>query len=286
MALTEINSKGIKDGEIVNADIADDTIAEAKLDVSNAPTNGQFLQAQSGEGGGLTWATVTDTNTNVLAGGTITGDVIFDNATNAGKDITWDMSDDALEFADSTKAVFGAGADLKIYHDADDSWIDETGTGGLYIKSSDLRLKDAADNGDFLKCNTGGAVEAYYDNTKKFETTATGVTVTGSVTDDKGGVRTVPKVAKTSAYTLVASDAGKCISTNSGVTIPDAVFSAGDAVTIWNDSSSAITITQGSNFQLRKAGETSTGNVTLTNFGLATLWWNTGGTAVITGNLG
>jgi len=36
--------------------IADDSIVEAKLDVSNAPTNGQFLQAQSGEGGGLTWA--------------------------------------------------------------------------------------------------------------------------------------------------------------------------------------------------------------------------------------
>ena len=38
--------------------IADDSITEVKLDVSNAPTNGQFLQAQSGEGGGLTWATV------------------------------------------------------------------------------------------------------------------------------------------------------------------------------------------------------------------------------------
>ena len=36
--------------------IADDSIVEAKLDVSNGPTNGQFLQAQSGEGGGLTWA--------------------------------------------------------------------------------------------------------------------------------------------------------------------------------------------------------------------------------------
>ena len=36
--------------------IADDSIVEAKLDVSNAPTNGQFLQAQSGEGGGLKWA--------------------------------------------------------------------------------------------------------------------------------------------------------------------------------------------------------------------------------------
>ena len=41
--------------------IADDSIVEAKLDVSNAPTNGQFLQAQSGEGGGLTWAAATST---------------------------------------------------------------------------------------------------------------------------------------------------------------------------------------------------------------------------------
>jgi hypothetical protein len=41
--------------------IADDSIVEAKLDVSNGPTNGQFLQAQSGEGGGLTWAAATTT---------------------------------------------------------------------------------------------------------------------------------------------------------------------------------------------------------------------------------
>ena len=40
----------------VDTSIADDSIVEAKLDVSNAPTNGQFLQAQSGEGGGLKWA--------------------------------------------------------------------------------------------------------------------------------------------------------------------------------------------------------------------------------------
>ena len=37
-------------------DIAADSIVEAKLDVSNGPTNDYFLQAQSGEGGGLTWA--------------------------------------------------------------------------------------------------------------------------------------------------------------------------------------------------------------------------------------
>ena len=110
-------------------------------------------------------------------------------------------------------------------------------------------------------------------------------TFAGTIDDSKGGIRTIPKLAKTSSYTLIASDLGKCVSTDSGVEVPNAVFAAGDAVTIWNDSSSSITITQGSGFQLRKAGETSTGNVTLKNFGMATIWWNTGGTAVITGNL-
>ena len=61
MALTEINSKSIKDGEIVNADIADDTIAEAKLDISNAPADGKFLQYKDSSDK-LTWADV-DTTT-------------------------------------------------------------------------------------------------------------------------------------------------------------------------------------------------------------------------------
>ena len=45
-------------GEVITTgavSIADDSIVEAKLDVSNGPSNGLFLQAQSG-GGGLTWA--------------------------------------------------------------------------------------------------------------------------------------------------------------------------------------------------------------------------------------
>ena len=55
-ALTALNGTQITSGTLPAARIAADSIVEAKLDVSNAPTNGQFLQAQSGEGGGLTWA--------------------------------------------------------------------------------------------------------------------------------------------------------------------------------------------------------------------------------------
>ena len=45
----------VTDG-IAQASIADQAINEAKLKVSNAPTNGYFLSAQSGNTGGLTWA--------------------------------------------------------------------------------------------------------------------------------------------------------------------------------------------------------------------------------------
>ena len=66
MALTKVNSAGVKDNEIVNADLhsaaniagtklADDTIAEVKLDVSNAPSAGTFLQYKDNSDQ-LTWA--------------------------------------------------------------------------------------------------------------------------------------------------------------------------------------------------------------------------------------
>ena len=60
----------------VDTTIANDSIVEAKLDVSNAPSNGYFLQAQSGEGGGLTWAAVDLSSYAPLASPTLTGNPI------------------------------------------------------------------------------------------------------------------------------------------------------------------------------------------------------------------
>ena len=85
MALTKVNSAGVKDNEFVNADIhsaanitgsklADDTITEVKLDVSNAPSAGTFLQYKDNSDQ-LTWAQAsspevygfnTDTNGNLI----------------------------------------------------------------------------------------------------------------------------------------------------------------------------------------------------------------------------
>lgn len=82
----------------------------------------------------------------------------------------------------------------------------------------------------------------------------------------------IPANSKTAAYTLIASDAGKHISiTTGGVTVPSGVFAVGDAVSIYNNSASSQTITQGSSVTLRKVASADTGNRTLDQRGLVTI---------------
>ena len=80
------------------------------------------------------------------------------------------------------KAVFGAGDDLQIYHDGSHSFIKDDGTGNLHIDSVAGSVKIRTNtNENSVVCNQDGAVELYYDNSKKFETTSTGINVTGDI---------------------------------------------------------------------------------------------------------
>jgi hypothetical protein len=105
-----------------------------------------------------------------------------------------------------------------------------------------------------------------------------------TVTDSKGELRSVPQNSQTSAYVLVATDAGKYISiTTGGVTVPSGIFSAGETVTIYNNSSSNQTVTQGTSVTMYQVGTASTGNRTLAQRGLATVICVASNTFVITG---
>ena len=66
---------------------------------------------------------------------TFTGEVFYDNATNAGKDILWDESDNSLELADDVKIAFGASSDFSIYHNGSHSRLEDSGTGKIQIGS-------------------------------------------------------------------------------------------------------------------------------------------------------
>lgn len=105
-----------------------------------------------------------------------------------------------------------------------------------------------------------------------------------SVADAAGGVRSIPQNAKATSYTLIASDAGKHISiTTGGVTVPSGVFSTGDAISIYNNSGSSQTITQGTSTTVRQAGTASTGNRTLAQYGLITILCVASNTFVVVG---
>ena len=90
---------------------------------------------------------------------------------------------------DNVKIEIGASSDLQIYHDGSNSYIDDSGTGDLYIRANNLRLSNADGSGQFINANNGGAVELYHNNNKRFETTAGGTSNTGTI--DSTGTITV-----------------------------------------------------------------------------------------------
>ena len=107
--------------------------------------------------------------------------------------------------------------------------------------------------------------------------------IAASASDNIGNLRTVPANSQTANYTLIASDAGKYISiTTGGVNIPTSIFTVGQTVSIYNNSSSNQNISAGS-VTLILAGTASTGSRTLAQYGLATLLCVASNTFVITG---
>jgi len=137
-------------------------------------------------------------------------DVTFDGAT-AGRDVVFDRSDNALEFADNASAVFGAGSDLTITHDATDSTI-TSATNDLKITSNgddlileaedDVIIRDNAGSNILAQFINGGANELYHSATKKFETASGGVSLTG------GAAANI--TALTSATTITIDMATAC----------------------------------------------------------------------------
>lgn len=90
-----------------------------------------------------------------------------------------------INFADNDKAQFGAGNDLQIFHDSGDSYIADTGTGDLRIRSNGTGVSIQSNAGENMGAFTkDGAVTLYYDNAPKLATTSAGVDVTGTVQGD------------------------------------------------------------------------------------------------------
>ena len=87
LADDSVVTSNITDGNITLAKMASESVDEDNLVVSNSPTNGMFLSAQSGNTGGLTWATPTDiSNLDALT------DTTIDGTPADGEVLVWDST--------------------------------------------------------------------------------------------------------------------------------------------------------------------------------------------------
>ena len=182
-----VTSAKIVNGAIMNVDVnasadiagsklADDSISHTKLDIHNAESGTDKFLAYTSNG--MEWVVPADATKLPLAGGTITGDVVFDNSTHANADLTWDESDKALEFRDDVKAVFGDGTDIELYHSGGHGFL-KNNTGTFVINADTIRINNNANNENIIASDADGAVKLYYNNVSEIETKSGGVKLNG-----------------------------------------------------------------------------------------------------------
>jgi len=172
----------------------DGAVIDSSVIGGTTPAAGSFttLTASTSITGTLATAAQTNiTSLGTLSALTVTGEI----TANGG-----------IALGDSDQATFGAGDDLKLYHTGSHSYIDENGTGNLYIGSNNGAGVYIQGSGETLASFVDdGAVTLYYDNLAKLATTSTGIDVTSNVTLNSATTAPVIKLSNNSG-TISAGD--------------------------------------------------------------------------------
>ena len=188
---------------------------------------------------------------------------------------------DNVSFGTVTAAVDLNGAVLTLDADADTTITADTddqidiafgGNDRIQLSTGVIDLKNDGSQSEVrLYCESANA---HYAALQAPAHADFSTNVTATLPSDSGtlALTKILPSAHTSAHTLVAADSGKHISiTTGGVTVNTDVFEVGDAVSIYNNSGSDQTITQGTGAKLRTAGTGTTGNITLAQYGICTI---------------
>ena len=187
-------------GGIEASATADQTAAEIRALVESATDSNVFTDADHTKLNGVeASADVTDTANVTAAGalmdseltsiasvkalnqGVATGDSPTFAAVTSTGEIT---ANGGIALGDSDKATFGAGDDLEIYHDGSNSYIDEAGTGTLYVRADSATTIANPSNTLSARFRPSTSVSLYYNGSEKLATTSTGIDVTGTATVD------------------------------------------------------------------------------------------------------
>ena len=203
MALTQISTKGIKDGTITGTDLATnvDLVDNQKLRLGTSQDLEIYHDGShsyiADTGTGNLNVTASRVNINNAANSENIARFIESGAVelyHAGskkfETTTYGATMDSLLFMsgsghvittnDGGKISLGDSADLQIFHDGTNSRINNT-TGKLLIKDDVIEFVRQADDTVSFVVNEGGSTELYHNHNKKFETNSIGVEIIGEL---------------------------------------------------------------------------------------------------------
>ena len=158
---------------------------------------------------------------------------------------------------DNEKLKFGNDGDLEIYHDSLNSYIDDTGTGSIFIRSGTTYLQNAGGTKTSIATNAGAGQTIYFNNDPVFETTATGIYLKGSTIEFEGSSAngfetTVTATNPTQDNTITLPDATGTIALTSQLTsyialtnlsVGTEATASGDGAIAYNNSTGVFTYT-------------------------------------------
>ena len=137
------------------------------IDATTIKDSGGTTRVQGNTSGiEVTGVSTFSDSANFSGGATVTGNVIATSKFRGNDDV---------------KLSLGDSEDLQIYHNGSHSVIKDNGTGNLLVYSNNIAFNNAADTEALARFNEDGTCELYHDGTNKVETSATGITVTGTV---------------------------------------------------------------------------------------------------------
>ena len=92
-----------------------------------------------------------------------------------------EFSSSGIQLLDGQKFIAGTGSDLSISHNGSSSFIEDSGTGGLTIRSNLLTVQNAAGNETVAQFVEDGFVKLFHNNSQVFTTISSGASITGSL---------------------------------------------------------------------------------------------------------
>jgi hypothetical protein len=262
-----------------------------------------------------TWGTTTNTNLGTALEEAITGsaDVAFSssdvtltltdtNAAQVGRNLRLNLTGTS---GGARNLILGSGMQIEKLYLINNGLADTvtvkntTGTGidvpagkSMFVFNNGTNVVDVTTHASSLTLGTplgpasGGTNNGFFEVSGPASSTKTYTFPNETMSV---GFRAIPQSgsAKTTSYTLATGDIGKLIEVGSGgsITVPNATFSAGDAVVIFNNTSGSITLTMSITTSFIGGTDADDDSISLATRGVCNVLFISGTVCVVTGNV-